>query len=57
MNLIQQYISSTPDQLKKIVEGSKELFASVAKRDIKKIIITGSGTSYHSVINAEAFWC
>ena len=31
MNLIQQYISSTPDQLKKIVEGSKELFASVAK--------------------------
>ena len=54
MNLIQQYISSTPDQLKKIVAGSKELFANVAKRDIKKIIITGSGTSYHSGLQMQS---
>lgn len=53
MNLIQQYISSTPAQLAKIVEGSETLFASVAKRNIKKIIITGSGTSYHSGLQMQ----
>lgn len=54
MNLIQEYISSTPDQLKKIVAGSKDLFASVAKRNIKKVIITGSGTSYHSGLQMQS---
>ncbi|WEV37233.1 SIS domain-containing protein [Lactobacillus sp. ESL0677] len=54
MNLIQQYISETPKQLDKIVKGSKELFANVAKRDINKIIITGSGTSYHSGLQMQS---
>ncbi|WEV40064.1 SIS domain-containing protein [Lactobacillus sp. ESL0684] len=54
MNLIQQYISQTPAQLQKIVSGSKELFASVANRDIKRVIITGSGTSYHSGLQMQS---
>lgn len=48
MNLVQQYIKETPAQLNKIIAGSSELFANVADLDIQRIILTGSGTSYHS---------
>jgi glucoselysine-6-phosphate deglycase len=48
MNLIQEYIKQTPMQLNKIIEGSKNLFSNVSKLGVEKIIITGSGTSYHS---------
>ncbi|MCP9334380.1 SIS domain-containing protein [Lentilactobacillus hilgardii] len=48
MNLIQKYIQETPSQLKEIIKGSQELFRNVVNRNIERIIITGSGTSYHS---------
>lgn len=48
MNLIQKYIKETPEQLKKIIKDSQDLFENVAEKNIKRIIITGSGTSYHS---------
>lgn len=53
MNLIQSYLKETPTQLDKIVEESQSLFESVVKKDIKKIIITGSGTSYHSGLQMQ----
>lgn len=53
MNAIQQYIQETPNQLRTILEGSESLFASVAKKNINKIILTGSGTSYHSGLQMQ----
>lgn len=53
MNLIQEYIKETPEQLTKIIQGSKDLFKNVSKMDIDRIIITGSGTSYHSGVEMQ----
>ena len=53
MNAIQQYIQETPDQLKKVLKGSKDLFSNIASKEINKIIITGSGTSYHSGLQMQ----
>lgn len=53
MNLVQQYIQETPMQLQKIIDGSEKLFANVTKRGIKRIILTGSGTSYHSGVQMQ----
>lgn len=48
MNLVQQYIKETPSQLNTIISGSKDLFSDIVDFDIQRIILTGSGTSYHS---------
>ncbi|WP_141604297.1 SIS domain-containing protein [Terrilactibacillus laevilacticus] len=46
--MITEYLKETPEKLKLIIENSRDLFAEVKKQDINRIIITGSGTSYHS---------
>ncbi|MCW8779197.1 MULTISPECIES: SIS domain-containing protein [Latilactobacillus] len=48
MNSIQQYIQETPKQLTKLMAGADDLFKKISQVAIKRIIITGSGTSYHS---------
>lgn len=48
MNEIIKNIKDTPSQLLELLDNSNELFKSVVSRDIKQIMITGSGTSYHS---------
>lgn len=53
MNLVQQYIQETPNQLEKLLEGSEALFSNVSKLNINKIVITGSGTSYHSGLQMQ----
>ncbi|GAQ01095.1 hypothetical protein NBRC111452_896 [Companilactobacillus farciminis] len=53
MNMIQEYIKETPGQLNKLMDGSKELFSNVKEMKINKIIITGSGTSYHSGLQMQ----
>ena len=45
---IKKYLNETPDALVRLLNNSKELFEKVSHQDIKRIIITGSGTSYHS---------
>lgn len=45
---IKDYLKETPAKMKEIIATSEELFAEVKKHKINKIIITGSGTSYHS---------
>ena len=41
-------MQETPKQLEMIIEGSEQLFENIAKQNIERIMITGSGTSYHS---------
>lgn len=53
MNLIQKYIKETPNQLNKIIKENSSLFSNVINRNIDRIIITGSGTSYHSGVQMQ----
>lgn len=48
MNGIIENLEETPEQLLKLLDDSQKLFEHVVSRKIKKIMITGSGTSYHS---------
>ncbi len=52
---IQDYMLETPNKMKEIISNSGELFKAVIKEDINKIIITGSGTSYHSALQVQAY--
>ena len=45
---IKKYLSETPETLTRLLNNSKDLFKEVSHQDIKRIIVTGSGTSYHS---------
>ncbi|UQS82271.1 SIS domain-containing protein [Bombilactobacillus folatiphilus] len=53
MNLIQQALQQTPTQLVQLMAGSQELFARVVQRPLQQIILTGSGTSYHSGVQMQ----
>lgn len=48
MATIESYMLETPEKMNLIIEQAPELFAEVKKAPVKRIIITGSGTSYHS---------
>ncbi|WP_313467541.1 SIS domain-containing protein, partial [Carnobacterium sp.] len=48
MSLIENYLHETPEKMSEIVEKAEELFNKVEKLDLKKVVITGSGTSYHA---------
>lgn len=48
MATIESYMLETPSKMLEILDGSQDLFSKIKKLDINKIIITGSGTSYHS---------
>jgi glucoselysine-6-phosphate deglycase len=48
MGKIEEYLLETPEKMTYILENSENLFATVAHNQLKKVIITGSGTSFHS---------
>ncbi|OFU65066.1 phosphosugar isomerase [Enterococcus sp. HMSC14A10] len=48
MATIESYMLETPEKMESIIEKAPDLFAEVKKASVKRIIITGSGTSYHS---------
>ena len=48
MATIESYMLETPERMQEIIEKSPKLFAQVKQAPIKRIIITGSGTSHHS---------
>ncbi|MGO2096784.1 MAG: SIS domain-containing protein [Candidatus Microbacterium stercoravium] len=50
---IEDYIAETPQWLDRIRQGSAELFAGISEKKFDRIILTGSGTSYHSAIQTE----
>lgn len=52
---IQDYMLQTANKMKEIILNSDELFKDVIKADINKIIITGSGTSYHSGLQVQNY--
>ncbi|KAF1306071.1 SIS domain-containing protein [Enterococcus saccharolyticus] len=48
MSTIENYMLETPEKMLEIIEKAPELFREIKKASINKIILTGSGTSYHS---------
>lgn len=48
MASIESYLQETPEKMFTIIEKANELFAKVKQAPIERIVITGSGTSYHS---------
>ncbi|MFC0674948.1 SIS domain-containing protein [Brachybacterium hainanense] len=50
---IEEYIRETPARLKDIQAGAEALFAEVAAGPWTRIIVTGSGTSFHSAAQME----
>ncbi|GGE25955.1 phosphosugar isomerase [Pullulanibacillus camelliae] len=49
---IEDYVKETPKKMKEILQGADELFSEVRQQKFSKIIVTGSGTSYHSGIQS-----
>lgn len=55
MNLIEQYILETPKVLKEILSNSKETFKEIESIEFDRLILTGSGTSYHSALQVTNY--
>ncbi|MGO0906560.1 SIS domain-containing protein [Clostridioides difficile] len=52
---IQDYMLETPVKMREMISNADNLFNEIKKEDIKKIIITGSGTSYHSGLQVQPY--
>ncbi|GAA1488027.1 SIS domain-containing protein [Brachybacterium sacelli] len=52
-NRIEEYIRETPARLQDIRRGAESLFAPVKGEHFDRIIVAGSGTSYHSAAQME----
>ncbi|MDL5039794.1 SIS domain-containing protein [Heyndrickxia coagulans] len=50
---IEDYMKETPVKMKEIIQGADELFAEVRKEKFSRIVVTGSGTSYHSAAQTK----
>lgn len=48
MNLIEKYLKETPIKMTEIIDKSDLLFAKIKNCSYDRIILTGSGTSFHS---------
>lgn len=55
MNLIECYLRETPSKLAEIVEHAPELFKEISGEKYDRIILTGSGTSYHSAAQMRPY--
>lgn len=52
---VEEYVQETPIKMQEILNKSPEVFEEVAKASFDKIILTGSGTSYHSALQTKAY--
>jgi glucoselysine-6-phosphate deglycase len=50
---IEDYIRETPDRLQQIRENSSTVFGAIAENGFQRIIMSGSGTSFHSALQME----
>ncbi len=50
MNSIAKYIEETPERMRLILKKSPAIFSEVAKIKFSRIILTGSGSSYHAAL-------
>jgi len=55
LKILEQYIQETPEKMYNIIFGSPELFKDVREIDLERIVITGSGTSYHAGLTVKGF--
>lgn len=57
MNLMQQYIREQPETLRALVDGREtlahEFCAKFGKRQIDRVVLLGSGSSYHAALMAK----
>lgn len=45
---MQSYLKETPQRMKEMIAYASEIFSEVVREDFERILITGSGTSYHA---------
>ncbi|WP_066059958.1 SIS domain-containing protein [Robertmurraya korlensis] len=50
---IQNYMQETPVKMKEIIQNADQLFAEVRTKEIDRIVVTGSGTSFHSGLQTQ----
>jgi glucosamine 6-phosphate synthetase-like amidotransferase/phosphosugar isomerase protein len=50
---IQDYMQETPEKMKEMIGLADQLFSEVRKESFTRIIVTGSGTSYHSGLQTQ----
>lgn len=50
---IEDYLQETPARMNEITEQADEIFSEVRTKDIDRIVVTGSGTSYHSGLQVQ----
>ncbi len=50
---IQDYMQETPEKMKEIIQQADQLFAEVRTKEINRIVVTGSGTSFHSGLQTQ----
>ncbi|MGV3465709.1 MAG: SIS domain-containing protein [Heyndrickxia sp.] len=50
---IEDYLKETPIKMKEIIQHADQLFKDVKKNKITRIVVTGSGTSYHSGLQTQ----
>jgi glucosamine 6-phosphate synthetase-like amidotransferase/phosphosugar isomerase protein len=52
---VEEYILETPGKMSEVFTKSELIFSEVRKDSFDKLIITGSGTSYHSALQTKPF--
>jgi glucoselysine-6-phosphate deglycase len=50
---IEDYMQETPGKMKEIIQDADRLFAEVRTKKIERVVVTGSGTSYHSGLQTQ----
>ncbi|MDM5226000.1 SIS domain-containing protein [Cytobacillus sp. NJ13] len=50
---IEDYMQETPEKMREIIQGADQLFAEVKNKEIDRVVVTGSGTSYHSGLQVQ----
>lgn len=55
MTLVEQYLLETPGKMTDMVERSATLFAAIKDQSYDRILLVGSGTSYHSGVQIKDF--
>lgn len=50
---IEDYMQETPGKMKEIIQNANQLFSAVREQKINRVVVTGSGTSYHSGLQTQ----
>jgi glucoselysine-6-phosphate deglycase len=50
---IEDYMQETPGKMKEIIQNADKLFSEVRKQKFDRVVVTGSGTSYHSGLQSQ----